>query len=142
MAITRLPLPQKYKVVPAVVPTAGAVAAMTATVVDGTGFERVMFIDSTGAAATGATRTFKIQSSATSGGSYTDVSNAALTNQTAAANASKIHILDMPINDAKPFMKVVGSVGTDTFANGVVAVLYNGTSFPVDTSYATELVQI
>ena len=140
--MARLPQPQKAKVVAAVVPTAGAVASMTATVVDGTGYARVMFIDLTGAAAAGATRTFKIQSSATSGGSYADVTSAALTGQTAAANASKVHVLDMPVDPAKPFMKVVGAVGTDTFANATCAVLYNGTYFPVATSYATELVQL
>jgi len=35
-----------------------------------------------------------------------------------------------------------GAVGTDTFANCIIAELYNGRSFPVATSYATEFVQI
>ena len=44
-------LGDKVKIVNAVVPTAGAVAALTATVVDGTDFDRVEFVLSTGAAA-------------------------------------------------------------------------------------------
>lgn len=140
--MARLPKPQQVKVVPAVVPTAGAVAAITATVVDGTGYDRAMWVIATGAAAAGATIAAKIQSSATSGGSYADVSGAASAGLTAAANASKIQVIDMPVNPAKAFMKVVGSVGTDTFANAAVCILYNGRSFPVDTAYATELVQI
>lgn len=31
---------------------------------------------------------------------------------------------------------------TDTFANAVIAVLYNGKDFPVSTEYATEIVQL
>ena len=48
----------------------------------------------------------------------------------------------LAVDPAKPFMKAVGAVGTDTFANCIIAELYNGRSFPVATSYATEFVQI
>ncbi len=136
-------LADKVKIVNAVVPTAGAVAALTATAVDGSGnYDRVMFVMSTGAAAAGATMTFKIQSSATSGGSYADVTSAALTNLAAATGANKQFVIDMPIADAKPFFKVVGAVGTDTFANGTIAILYRGLNYPVDTSYAYEIVTL
>lgn len=133
-------LSDKIKVVNAVVPTAGAAAAMTATVVNGTGFSRCMFVLSTGAAATGATIAYKIQSSATSGGSYADVSGAALTNLAAADDASEQFVIDMPVNPAKPFMKVVGTVGTDTFANSSVAILYRGVDYPIASTYASQLV--
>ena len=63
-------------------------------------------------------------------------------NLTAAANASKIQVYDMPVDPAKPFMKAIGAVGTDTFANCIIAIPYNGQSFPVSTAYATEFVQI
>lgn len=140
--MVRLPLPQKVKIAPAVVPSAGAVATYTPVVVDGTGFDRCAWVIATGAAAANATLSFKVQSSTASGGSYADVSGAASAGLTAAANASKIHVVDMPVDPAKPFMKAIGAVGTDTFANGIIAILYNGRSFPVATSYATELVQI
>lgn len=140
--MVRLPLPQKIKVVPAVVPSAGAVATYTPVVVNATGYDRCMWIIATGAAAAGATISFKVQSSSATGGSYADVSGAASAGLTAAANASKIHVLDMPVDPAKPFMKAIGAVGTDTFANCIIAIPYNGQNFPVATTYATEFVQI
>lgn len=138
----RTQLPQRIKVVPAVVPSAGAVAAMTAVEVNGTGYDRCMWIIFTGAAEEGATIAAKIQNATSSGGSFADITSAASAGLTDAANASKIHIIDHPIATARPFMKLVGAVGTDTFANAVIAVLYNGKDFPVSTEYATEIVQL
>ena len=141
--MARLPDPQKSKTVLAVAPSAGAVATSTPIVVDGTGFDRVKFVIATGAAGAGAsTISFKVQSSATSGGSYADVSGAASAGLTKAANENKVHMYDIPVDPAKPFMKAIGAVGTDTFANVIIAELYNGRSFPVATSYATEFVQL
>lgn len=130
----------KFKIVNAVVPTVGAVAALTATVVDGTGYKRCQFVLSTGAAAAGATIAFKIQSSDATGGAYADVTSAAFASITAAAGASKQFVLDMPVDPAKPFMKVVGAVAVDTFANSCAAVLYRGINYPVATTYATQAV--
>lgn len=128
------------KIVPTVVPTAGAAAGMTEIEVNGTGFSRVMWVLFTGAAGTGATIDFKIQSSATTGGTFADVSGAALTQIIAATGASKIFMIDMPVNPAKPFMIPVGVVGTETFANSAMAILYRGVNYPVNTSYAAQLV--
>ena len=135
-------LGDKIKIVNAVVPTVGSVAAITATVVDGTGFTRCAFVLSTGAAAVGATLTCKIQSSTATGGSYADVSGAALTNLAAATAASKQYVIDMPVDPAKPFMKIVGAVGTDTLANSAIAILYRGEDYPVATTYAAEIVTL
>lgn len=135
-------LPTNMKVVMAVAPTAGGTGALTATEVDGRGFDRVLFVLSTGAAGTGATLTPKIQSSATSSGSFADVTSAAFTQLTAAAAASKQFVIDMPVNPARPFMNVVGTIGTQTMANSCVAILYRGGNYPVDTAYATQLVSL
>lgn len=135
-------LADKVKIVKTVVPSAGAAAGMTEIEVDGRGYSRVMWVLSTGAAATGATIDFKIQSATTTGGSMADVSGAALTQILAASGASKVYAIDMPVNPAKPFMIPVGVVGTDTFANSAIAILYRGTSYPVDTTYCTELVTL
>lgn len=131
-------------VVPAVVPTVGSVAAITATVVDGTGFDRAMFIIVTGAANTGATLDAKIQESASSGGSYADHGTATdITQLAAATGASSVVTIDMAINKAKPFMKIVGSVGTETFANAAVCVLYHGSrSYPATASTWDESVVV
>ena len=134
-------LSDKIKIVNAVVPTVGSAGAMTATVVDGTGYDRCMFVLTTGAATAGATGTFKIQSSATSGGSYADVSGAALTNL-ADTDGSKQFVVDMPVDPAKLFMKVVGTTVTQPIANSTIAILYRGLAYPVATSYAGEAVVI
>ena len=134
-------LSDKIKIVNAVVPTVGSAGAMSATVVDGTGYDRCMFILTTGAATAGATGTFKIQSSATSGGSYADVSGAALTNL-ADTDGSKQFVVDMPVDPAKLFMKVVGTTVTQPIANSTIAILYRGKTYPVATSYAGEAVVI
>lgn len=135
-------LPDKIKIMPTVVPSAGAATGMTEIEIDGRGYSRVMWIVTTGAAATGATLDFKIQSATATGGSFADVSGAALTQVLAAAGASKVFAIDMPVDPAKPYMLPVGVVGTDTFANGAIAILYRGTSYPVATSYATELITL
>lgn len=135
-------LPDKMKIVKTVVPSAGAAAGMTEIEVDGRGYSRVMWVLYTGAAATGATIDFKIQSATTTGGSMADVSGAAFSQILAASGASKVFAIDMPVNPAKPFMIPVGVVGTDTFANSAVAILYRGTSYPVDTAYCTQLVTL
>jgi hypothetical protein len=134
-------LSDKVKIVNAVIPTVGSAGAMTATVVDGTGYDRCMFVLTTGAATAGATGTFKIQSSATSGGSYADVTSAALTNL-ADTDGSKQFVIDMPVNPAKLFMKVVGTTVTQPIANSTIAILYRGKTYPVATSYAGEAVVI
>lgn len=135
-------LPDKIKIVSAVVPSAGAATTMTPVEVDGSGYGRVAWVLSTGAAATGATIAYKIQSSATTSGSFADVTSAALTGPIAATGASKQFVIDMPVNPARPFMKIVGAVGTDTFANSSIAILYRGVSYPVDTAYASEIVTL
>lgn len=135
-------LSDKFKIVQAVVPTAGGTGALSATEVDGTGFGRVMFIFSMGAAGTGATLTPKIQSATATGGSFADVTSAAFTQITAAAGASKQYVIDMPVNSARPFMNVVGTIGTQTLANGCVAILYRPITYPVPTTYATQVIKV
>ena len=134
-------LSDKIKIVNAVVPSAGGAGAMTAVAVDGTGYDRVMFVLSTGAATAGGSGTFKITSSATTGGAYTDVAGAALTNL-ADTDGSKQFVVDMPVAAAKPFFKVAGTTVAQPIANSTIAILYRGKTYPVATSYAGEAVVI
>jgi hypothetical protein len=131
-----------FKVVPACVPSAGAVAAMTAVEVAGAGYDRAMFILSTGAVAATGVLNMKIQNSATSGGALADISGAAIAEISTATAGSKIYIIDVPVSTTRTFMKIVGAVTTDTAANGVVCILYRGVNYPVDTAYATQLVTV
>ena len=120
------------KIVPAIVPTAGGIGAITAVEVNATGFDRVCYILVTGAAGTSATLTLKVQEdAATSMADPADITNAKLTNLAAASGNDKVYGIDVPVNPAKPFQILVGAVGTQTFANGAIAILYNGSgTFP------------
>ena len=137
--MVRLPLPKKIKIVLACVPSAGAATSMTAVEVNATGYDRAMYVLATGAQATGATLALKIQDATATGGSFADVTSAALVNL-GASSGSKVYAIDFAVDPARPFQKIVGTVGTDTLANAVICILYNGRNFPVDTSYATQLV--
>ena len=132
----------KVKIVMAVVPSAGSVGALVATEVNGNGYGRATFVFTTGACGTGATLTPKIQNSATSGGSFADISGATLTQIIAATGANKQFVIDLPVNSARPYMQVVGTIGVQTIANSCIALLYNGITFPDPTAYALQVVKV
>jgi len=132
---------ENVKVVPAVVPSAGAATTITPVEVDGRGFSKALFIIATGAAATGAKLNAKIQKSATAGGSLADVTGAALTELAAADDASKVFAIEVTIDPAKPFMKVTGAVGTDTFANSITCVLFDGSRKYPNSAAATQVIK-
>ena len=134
-------LADKIKIVNAVVPSAGGAGAMTAIAVDGTGYDRVMFVLSTGAATAGGSGTFKITSSATTGGAYADVASAALANL-ADTDGSKQFIIDMPVSKTKAFFKVAGTTVAQAIANSTIAILYRGVNYPVSTAYAAQIVTL
>jgi hypothetical protein len=122
----------RCKIVPAVVPTVGSAAGMTETEVDCTGFDRVCYVIFTGAAgAAGSTINFKVQEAAATGmGSPADITGAALT-EVAGSAPNLVYAIDVPVTPAKRFQIAVGVVGTNTFANGAVAILYGGSGvFP------------
>lgn len=144
MRITRFGT--QFKQVLACVPSAGAATAMTAVVVDGTGYKRAFYTLATGAQATGGTMTLKVQESDASGGTYADITSAALANL-GASSGSKIYTLDIPVNPAAPFQKIVGTIGTDTIANAIICTLYGpdgaaGKRYPVATTYATQAIVV
>lgn len=132
---------QNCKIVPSIVPTAGAATGCTETEIDCTGFDRVCHIIILGAAgATGSTFDYKVQEAAATGMSNAaDITGAALTQVTGTAGGSKIYAIDVRVNPDKPFQQAVGVVGTNTFANGAVAVLYEGSGQYPKTA-ATEAV--
>lgn len=129
---------EQIKIVPAQVPTAGAIAVTTPVEVDARGYTKALFIFATGAAGAGATIDWKVQKSATSGGALADVTGAALTQLTAAASASKVMAIDVTVDQDKPFMKLTGEVKVGTFANAAVCVLYNGALANPKSASSTE----
>ena len=117
----------RSKLVQALVASAGAVAAHTATVVDCTGFDRVCYVLNTGAAAAGATMSFKITDAIlVNMAGAADIAGAALAGLVVANDVNKIYAIDVPVNPARPFQVVAGAVGTGVFANSCTAMLYKG----------------
>ena len=118
----------RTKIVPSIVPTAGAAQACTEVAIDCAGFDRVCHIIVLGAAgAAGSVFDYKVQedSAAAMNVDATDIAGAVLV-QVANTGADKVYAIDVPVNPAKPYQKAVAVVGTNTFANGAVAILYNG----------------
>ena len=141
--MARIPLAQKIKVVKASVPAVTAIGAVAPVEVNGTGYDRCMWIISFGAGGAGAsTCSGKIQDAATTGGALVDITSAASAGYTKAGHASTVNVIDHAVNSARPFMKFTGTVATDTLATCVTAILYNGRNFPVATAYATEFIQV
>ena len=111
----------------AVVPVSKNGAAIAATAVDGTGYGRCAFLFITGAMGAGAGISCAVTESATSGGAYTAKNPAvALTALVAASGTNKVYALDVPINSAKPYLKLYGTCGTAASLHGAVALLYGG----------------
>lgn len=133
-------LTQNMKVVPAVIPQAGAVNPLTPVEVDGRGYDKALFIFATGAAAAGAKFNAKIQKAPSSGGDLVDVTDAALTEVLAASGASKALTIEVTIDPANPFMKITGEVTVDTFANSAVCLLHGGSGIYPKSAPATQAV--
>jgi hypothetical protein len=116
----------RSKIVPSIVPTAGAAAPCTEAEVDCTGFDRACHIIILGAAANTGTFDYKVQEAAATGmGGAADIADAALT-QVVKAGENLAYAIEVRVNPAKPFQKAVGVVGTDTFANAAAVILYEG----------------
>jgi hypothetical protein len=116
------------KIVPSIVPTVGSVAGCTETEINCTGFDRCLHIIVLGAAGNaGATFDYKVTEAPLTGmANAADITSAALTEVTGTAGGSKVYAIETRVNPAKPFQIAVGVVGTNTFANAAVAVLYQG----------------
>ena len=109
----------------AVVPGTKSTGAITPTVVDGHGFDRVQYVVEVGAFATNAQFDAEITESATSGGSYTLITGSGMTAITA-ANANKVILIDVPVNGSKPYQKIRATATTQTVGMSAVALCYGG----------------
>lgn len=135
-------LPGSMKIVPAVPATAGSVAAFTAVEVNGTGYSRACFVVDLGTAASGGTFDCKVTNSDVTGGTFHDVTGAALTQVTKAAGDGKVEIIDMPITTDHPILKLSGSVGTGAWPNSAICILYNGSRINPPTQAAGQTIQL
>lgn len=110
----------------AIAPGSKSVGAVTAVVVDASsGYDRAQFVISLGAFGTNAQFDAEVTESPSSGGTYTLISSSGITAVTAAA-ANKLIIVDVPVNSAKPYLKLRGTVATAAVDIGAVCNAYNG----------------
>ncbi len=117
-------------IVKAVVPIEGTTGhAVTATEVNASGFARCAFLIMTGAMDANCVLECKAQQAATSGGTFANITSAALTNVTS-AGASKVYLIDLPVNESYPYLKLAATCGTAQGVFAALAVLYNGVLEP------------
>lgn len=110
----------------AIAPSAGGAGTMTAIEMDWRGYDRVQYIAALGTATAGGLFDMKVTDCDVSGGTYADMSSAALTQVTKAAGDGKTEVIDVKINPARPFHKIVAVTTTAAFPNGVVGRGYHG----------------
>lgn len=109
----------------AVIPATKSTGAITPIVVDGSGFDRIRYVVELGAFGASAGFDAEITESATSGGTYTIIASSGMTAVTAAA-ASKVVLIDVPVNGSKPFQKVRATATTQTVGMSAIALCYAG----------------
>lgn len=110
-----------------IVPGSKSTGAVTPTAVDGSGgYDRIRHVIALGSFGTGGVFDCEITESATTGGTYTLITGSGITALTA-ASANKLVIVDAPVNNAKPFQKIRGTVSTAAIGICAIAECYNGT---------------
>ena len=115
----------RTKIVQSVAPVTSA-TALTETEINCAGFDRVCHIINIGTMVATGTFDYKVQESATSGGSASDITGAALTQVLAASGGGTVYAIDVPVNAAKPYQIAIAVCGTANVTVGAVAVLYEG----------------
>ena len=125
----------------AIVPIHGTTDnATTATVVDASGYNRAAFIIETGAMDALNVFEMEVTQSASSGGTYTLVSDSALTDIESTAGASSLFLIDMAVDSDYPYLKLRGTCGTARGLIAAICCLYNPTGkVRADTPFDEEV---
>ena len=110
-------------------PDANSAATYTSSEIDVTGYYEALLIVNVGTMASTSTLDCKIQAASTSAGSLSDITGAAITQQTEAGGDSDSIVVGRVLcNGQDPFWKVVTTVGTAASDSGVTMIL-----MPYDT---------
>lgn len=111
------------KSIAAILPDSYNAGAQTSAAIDVSGYETVVVELLAGTQTTG-TLDVKVQASATSGGTYADVTSATIP-QVTSDNDEKVHRLEIDVRKlgAKPFVKVVATQATAAGKFGVMVAL-------------------
>ena len=116
--------------------------ATTATEVNATGFSRACWIIHVGAMDALAKLEMEVQETTVTSGTFSDLSGAALTDIASTAGKNKIYIIDHPISQSKPFLKIAGTCGTARATVAATCLLYNGSSKKPPTLTVGQLVAL
>lgn len=120
----------RTKIVTSILPVVSQ-AALTATAIDCTGFDRVCHIINVGAIASGGTLEYSVTESAKSDGSSASAITGAALTKVLQAGKENVYAIDIPVNPAKPYQLAVGVAAVANVNVGAVAVLYEGSgTFP------------
>jgi hypothetical protein len=132
-----------YNVEPvvAITPAVQTAAAHTGNVIDGTGYDRAAFVMMVGSSPGAATMVFQVSKSATSNGTFTVATGASFVSFSSTATiTNRCAIMDIPVDPAKPHMKVIDTVGTATLDGACLCLLYKESGTlpisPVNTTQA------
>ena len=115
--------------------SAGGIAPVAATKIDGTGFSRARFVfNFSNAASTGSLSTgLGVWQAATSGATFaliTGGSAAAVTSGAISGGANNVIVIDVPIVPASPWLQMSGSWVSTGVPHGATVTLYNGMNYP------------
>lgn len=126
MSMTQGYLVDNTAVVDVIDPDANAAGTITGAAVDMSKYERVTFYVMAGTLGSSATLDFKVQAATTSGGSYADVTGAAITQLTdAGTDSDKQAILEVKadhIGEGNRFIKGLLITAVATSDSGMIAI--------------------
>jgi hypothetical protein len=120
-------------------PTSTSAGTITSSAIDLTGYDRVLVILNSGTNTATGTLDVKVQSSATSGGSYADVASYAFV-QVTTSNHQKVYFLDGAVETSKNFWKIVHTVALAACVYSITVIPYNGNRLLPATQSTTNVV--
>lgn len=106
--------------------------------VNATGFDRVCYFITCGSGAAGATLDIQITESATTGGTFTDITGGSVVQVTDSTDETTFTV-DVPTNSAKPFQRAKRTSATAAMAFSVIAIPYGGNHSHPPTLEQTEV---
>ena len=116
---------RNIKIVQAIAPIHATTGhAITATEVYATGWSRAIWIINVGAMDALAVGEVEVQSSASSGGTFTDVTSAALTDFASTAGSAGVYLIEHAVEASYPYLKLAATCGTARAVVGGVCLLY------------------
>lgn len=116
-------LSNRIGIATALAPVSKSAGTTTSSAIDMTGYSKGSLVVTVGVISSSGTVDCKVQASATSGGSYADITGAAITQMTEAGGDSGSTVqVDFDIPNGKPFVKTVLTNATAAAVQGVLII--------------------